>query len=176
MVSLFDAGLGEFLLPVFIFILIFAIIFAILKKVEILGDSNSINTWVAFALAALFSAAPGVMDFIAVIAPWFVVLVVVAFSLLLVFMFMGIKTEKIEEIARDSTVYWTILILGIIIVVGGLTAVYGPFLVGGPGATGEGAASEIQRTVFNAKVLTTIIVLLIFAFAVRLLSFEVERN
>jgi hypothetical protein len=174
MVSLLDSGIGEFLIPVFIFILVYAIIYAILQKVKILGDSLNINAMAAFVLAALFAMAPGAMEFIAVIAPWFVVMVLVAFSIILIFMFGGVKEGNIETIFKDSTVYWTILIFSIIIIIGGLTAVYGPFLLGGPPAGSEGAGG-IHRTIFNAKVLTTVIILIIFAFAVRLLSFEAER-
>jgi len=175
MVSLIDSGLGEFLIPIFIFILIYAVIFATLKKTKVLGDDININAIVAFVLAALFAVVPGVMDFISIIAPWFVVMVIVAFSIMLVFMFGGVKGETVENIFKNSTVYWTIIMLSIIILIGGLTAVYGPFLVGGtPG--GEGPGASIQKAIFNAKVLTTIIILIIFAFAVRLLSFESLRE
>jgi len=175
MVSLVDAGLGEFLIPVFLFILVYAVIYAILKKVKILGDSVNVNAMIAFVLAALFAITPGAMEFVTVIAPWFVVLVIIAFSMLLVFMFGGVSSEKIIKIFEDSTVYWTIIMFSIVIVIGGLTAVYGPFLVGGP-VEGSGAGSSISKTIFNAKVLTTVIILIIFAFAVRLLSFESEMK
>lgn len=175
MVSLIDSGLGEFLIPVFIFILIYAVIYATLKKTKVLSDDININAIVAFVLAALFAVVPGVMEFISVIAPWFVVMVIVAFSIMLVFMFGGVKGETVENIFKNSTVYWTIIMLSIIILVGGLTTVYGPFFVGGSPSEG-GPGSSIHKAIFNAKVLTTIVVLIIFAFAVRLLSFESLRE
>ncbi|MBI2508007.1 hypothetical protein HYV89_03565 [Candidatus Woesearchaeota archaeon] len=175
MVSLVDSGLGEFLIPVFIFILIYAIIFSVLRKSKFLGDDTNINAVVAFVLSALFAIVPGVMEFISIIAPWFVVMVIVAFSILLVFMFGGVKGDTIESIFKNSTVYWTIIMLSIIILIGGLTSVYGPLLVGGTPAE-QGPGSSIHRAIFNAKVLTTVIVLIIFAFAVRLLSFESLRE
>jgi len=175
MVSLFESGLGDFLMPVFIFILIYAIIYAALSKTKVLGDSVNINAVVAFALAALFAAAPGAMEFVSVIAPWFIILVIVAFSVLLIFMFGGLKGDVIETIFKNTTVYWTIIMLSIIILVGGLTVVYGPFLVGGPSG-GEGAGASIHKAIFNVKVLTTLTVLIIFTFAVRLLSFESLRD
>lgn len=173
MVSFLDGGLGEFLIPVFIFILIYAIIYALLSKTKFLGDSVNLNAMVAFALSVLFAVMPGAMEFVSVIAPWFIVMVVVAFSVLLVFTFGGLKGDAVEKIFKNSSVYWTIIMLSIIILVGGLTVVYGPFLVGGPG---EGAGSPIHKAIFNVKVLTTIIILIIFAFAVRLLSFESLRD
>ncbi|MBS3151426.1 hypothetical protein J4443_03555 [Candidatus Woesearchaeota archaeon] len=175
MVSLLDSGLGEFLIPIFLFILIYAIIYAALSKTKFFGDSININAIIAFAMAALFAAMPGAMEFISVIAPWFIIMVMVAFSVLLIFMFGGLKGDVIESIFKNTTVYWTIIILSIIIVVGGLTVVYGPFFVGGT-PEGEGAGPSIHKAIFNVKVLTTIVVLIIFSFAVRLLSFESLRD
>ena len=171
MVSLLDFGLMEFILPVFIFILVYAIIFGVLQKIKVLGDSKNLNGWVAFALAALFAIMPGAMEFVTVIAPWFTILVILAFSFLLVFMFMGVTTEQIEKLATDNVVIWTVIIIGIFIIIGGLTAVYGP-IIGGPAPGGESVGEEVRRSIFNIKVLTTVLILIIFAFAVRLLSFE----
>lgn len=175
MVSLFDSGLGEFLLPVFIFILIYAVIYAALSKTKFLGDSVNVNAMVAFALAAIFAMLPGAMEFVSVVAPWFIIMMIVAFSILLIFMLGGLKGDVIENIFRNTSVYWTIIMLSIIVLVGGLTVVYGPFLVGGP-TSGEGVGHSVQRAIFNVKVLTTLTVLIIFTFAVRLLSFESLRD
>ena len=163
MVTLLDSGLGEFLIPIFLFILIYAIVFGVLKKVQIFGDNTNLNAWIAFGFTVLFAAMPGAMELVAVIAPWFIVLVVLAFSFLLVFMFMGVSTKQITDIAKDSTVYWTVIMIGIIILVAGLTTVYGPFF-GAPTSTGGGMGSEIQRSIFNVKVLTTVVILIIFSF------------
>lgn len=175
MVNLFDAGLGEFLLPIFVILLVYAVIFGTLQKVKPLGDSKTLNGMAALAVSILLAALPGVMQFITIISPWFVAMVMIAFSLLLVFMFLGVSAEQMKTIATDSVVMWTIIIFAIIIVIGGLTVVYGPIL-GGPAPTGEGPGPEIQRSIFNPKVLTAIFTLIIFSFAVRLLSFESERG
>lgn len=175
MVSFLDSGLGEFLIPVFLIILIYAVVYAVLSKTKVLGDSANINAFVAAALTALFAVMPGAMEFVSIIAPWFVVMVIVAFSVLLVFMFGGMKGDAVENLFKNSTVYWTIIILSIIILVGGLTAVYGPIFVGGS-PSGEGAGSSIHKSIFNIKVITTVVVLIIFSFAVRLLSFESLRD
>jgi hypothetical protein len=176
MVTLLDLGLGEFLIPIFLFILIYAILYGVLNKVQVFGESKSLNAFIAFAISALFAITPGAMEFIAIIAPWFTVLVILAFSFLLVFMFMGVDTKQIANLAKDSVVMWTVIIIGIIIVIGGLTAVYGPIFVGGPGSTGAGPGAEVHRSIFNIKVLTTVFILIIFSFAVRLLSYETKLS
>ena len=172
MVTLLDTGLLEFVVPIFTFILIYALIFAILKKVKVLGENNSINMWVSFALAILFAITPGAMEFVTIIAPWFIVLVVVAFAVMLVFMFMGANDKTLINIMHDGTVKWTILIIGIIILVAGLTAVYGPVL-SGPSPDAGTVGGQVHRSIFNVKVITTVFVLLIFAFAIKFLSYEV---
>jgi len=174
MVSIFDAGIGEFLLPIFVFLLVYAVLYGILQKIKIFGDSKSLNGIIALSISVLMAAIPGVMQLITIIAPWFVAMVMIAFSLLLVFMFLGYSSDQIKGLANDSVVRWVIIIFGIIIVVGGLTVVYGP-VIGASAPSGTGPGSEIQRSVFNPKVLTAVFTLIIFSFAVRLLSFEAEK-
>jgi hypothetical protein len=170
MVTLLDTGLLEFLLPIFSILFVYAILFGVLQKSKFISESGNINGWVAFFLAALFAIMPGAMQFISVIAPWFVVMLLIAFSFVLIFLFLGVKLEKITEITQsDATVRWTIIILSVIILIAGLTSVFGP-LFGTPTSDGGGMGREIQRSVFDPKVLTTVFVLLIAGQAVRLIS------
>ncbi len=170
MATILDAGLLNFLLPVFTFLLIYAIVFGVLQKSKFLSESANINVWVAIAISVLFLLAPGAIEFVSVITPWFVVLVIIAFSFLLIFFFMGIKPETIEKVARtEAAVRWTIIIISIIIIVIGLTSVFGP-IFGTPADEGEGMGKEIQRSIFDPQVLTTIFILLVAGQAVRLIS------
>lgn len=170
MATLLDAGLLNFLLPVISFLLIYAVIFGILQKSKFLSESTNINTWVAFAVSVLFALAPGAMEFVSVIAPWFVVLVIIAFSFLLIFFFLGVKVETIEEITRkEASVRWTIIIISIIIVIIGLTSVFGP-IFGTPVQEGGGIGKEIQRSIFDPQVLTTVFILIVAGQAVRLIA------
>lgn len=173
MVTPLSTELLEFVLPVFSFILIYAILFAILQKSKIFGDTTGINAWVAFAISVIFVLTPGAMQFVREIAPWFVVLVFIGFSLLLIFMFFGTKEEKIAKLAEDATVQWIIFIIAIIIVVAGLIRVFGP-IFGQPSTAEGGAGREIQRSIFNVKVLSTVILLVIASFAVKFISQSVD--
>ena len=170
MATILDAGFLNFLLPVFAFLLIYAIVFGVLQKSKFLSESSNINTWVALAVSVLFLLAPGAIEFVSVIAPWFVVLVIIAFSFLLIFLFMGIKPETIEKIARnEASVRWTIIIISIIIIVIGLTSVFGP-IFGTPANDESGTGREVQRSIFDPQVLTTVFILLIAGQAVRLIA------
>ncbi|MBS3156999.1 hypothetical protein J4442_02385 [Candidatus Woesearchaeota archaeon] len=170
MATILDIGFLNFLLPVFTFLLIYAIVFGVLQKSKFLSESTNINTWVALAISVLFLLAPGAIEFVSVIAPWFVVLVVIAFSFLLIFFFMGIKPEVIEKVARnEASVRWTIIIISIIIIIVGLTSVFGP-IFGTPADGEEGVGREVQRSIFDPQVLTTVFILLVAGQAVRLIA------
>ena len=59
--------------------------------------------------------------------------------------------------------------MGIIIVVAALTKVFGP-IFGQPAATVGGTGGEIQRSLFNPKVLATVFILLVASQAVKFIS------
>ncbi len=170
MVTLLDIGLMDFLLPVITFLLIYAIIFGVLQRSKFISDSSNLNAWIAFAVSVLFAMAPGAMTFVSIIAPWFMVMLMIIFSLLLLFLFMGVKMDTIENIARkEASIRWTIIIIAIIIIIIGLTSVFGP-IFGTPTTEGGGMGSEIQRSVFDPQVLTTVFILIVAGQAVRLIA------
>lgn len=174
MVTPLNVELLSFILPVFSFLLIYAIMFAILQKVKIFGEGTGVNSMIAAILAILFAITPGAMEFVAIIAPWFVVMVFVAFSFLLVFMFFGTKEEEIAKLSENAVIQWTVIILGIIIVVAALTKIFGP-IFGQPAATVGGTGGEIQRSLFNPKVLSTVFILLVASQAVKFISMSANK-
>ena len=172
MVTLLDTGLMEFLLPIFTLILVYVFIFALLQKSKFVSENTSTNAFVALAIAVLFAMAPGAMAFISIITPWFVVMVLIAFSLLLVFLFMGVKPDVIEGVAKnEAAVRWTIIIFGIFIFKSGLTAVFGP-IFGTPTTEGGGMGEEIQRSIFDPKILATVFILIVIGQAIRLIAMK----
>ena len=169
MVTLLDTGLLNFLLPVFSFLLIYALIFAILQKYKV-TDSTNANAWIAFAISALFAVTPGAMNFVSVIAPWFVVMLIIIFSFMILFLFMGVELKTFEGVAREPAVRWTIIILGVIVIIAGLTSVFGPIFGTPTPDSGGGVAREVQRSVFDPQILTTVFILLVIGQAVRLIA------
>ena len=174
MATLLDTSIIELVLPIASIILICGIMFAILQKTKILGDSLNINAGISFVLALLLAVTPGALDLIRFITPWFVVLVVIAFAFLLIFLFMGVDTEHILDIAKNPIFHWTIIILGVIIIISGLTGVFGP-LFGQPTGEGEGVGREIQSSIFNVKILGLALILLIASQAIRLISSDIKK-
>ncbi|MBS3166703.1 hypothetical protein J4403_00665 [Candidatus Woesearchaeota archaeon] len=168
-----DISLLTYLLPVFVAIMIYVVLYAVLVRTKVLGESNSINAWVALALALLFLAMPGAVKFISFVAPWFVTMVIIALCVFLVFLFMGMDLAHIKKyILVDSTVMWIALMFSIVIVVAGLIATFGQFF--GADATvqaGEIApVNEIQYTFSNSRLIAAVFLFVIAVFAVKLLS------
>tara|TARA_Y100000034_G_C6751809_1_gene334259 strand:- start:16 stop:279 length:264 start_codon:yes stop_codon:yes gene_type:complete len=84
---------------------------------------------------------------------------------------MGVKLETFENIAKnEASIRWTVIIIAIIIVIVGLTSVFGPIFGTPAGETGGGMGQEIQRSIFDPQVLTTVFILLIAGQAVRLIA------
>tara|TARA_Y100000034_G_C6834357_1_gene376918 strand:+ start:473 stop:1027 length:555 start_codon:yes stop_codon:yes gene_type:complete len=175
MVTLLQSGFEGLILPVVGFLLIYAILFAVLQKSKFFGGNMNTDIWIAFAISIIFALTPGALDFIRVVAPWFVVTMVIAFSFVLVFLFMGVSTESLTNVAKGPIVVWTIIILGVIIVIAGLTSVFGPIL-GQPSAVGGGAGREIQRSIFNTKILGLAFILLVASQAIRLISSDITKS
>jgi len=174
MVTPLDTGLLEYVVPIFSFLLIYTVLYATLAKTKILGDNNLVNSVVPFAISVLFLLMPGAVEFINFITPWFVVLVIVGFAVLLLFLFMGISQDTVSGLASNPTVYWTVLIFGMIIIIGGLIHVFGNFF-GQPDASATTIGEEVEFSIFHPKILATIFILMIATFAVKFISEEVKK-
>ena len=166
-----DTGLLEYVAPIFSFLLVYAVIYAVLIRSKIFGDNNLINSVIPLAVSVLLLLMPGAVSFINFITPWFVVLVIVGFAVALVFLFLGVKDETVRGWVHNPTIYWTILIFMMIIIVAGLTHVFGNFF-GQPEASSGSIGSEVQFSIFHPKIIATIFVLIIATFAIKFISEE----
>lgn len=173
MATLLDTGLLGYVVPIFSFLLIYAVIYAILIKSKIFGENNIINSIIPLAVSVMFLLMPGAVDFVNFITPWFVVLVIVAFAIALLFLFLGAGDDTLKGWMRNPTVYWTALIFGMIIIVAGLTHTFGNFF-GQPEVSGGSIGSEVQFSIFNPKILATIFILIIATFAIKFISEEAK--
>jgi|SRR3989344_2212104 len=174
MATILDLGLLGYIAPIFSFILVFAVLYAILAKTKVLGDNNLINSVIPLVVSLLLLLMPGAIEFINFITPWFVVLVIVGFVIALVFLFLGADQGTLKSWAHNPTVYWTILVFMMIILVAGLVHVFGNFF-GQPTAGAQGIGGEVQFSIFNPKILATIFVLIIATFAVKFISEETKK-
>lgn len=104
------SGLTYFM-PIFGFLFIFVIIFALLTKTKILGDSKFVSILISFIIAIIFATMSSVREYVETVTPWFAVLVVVLFFILII---IGLSQQKIDSIMKPGFV-WVFIILLIIV-------------------------------------------------------------
>lgn len=192
MATVLDISVLSYFIPVFIFLFVFTIFFAILQKTKLLGSNPGIDALISFSVAMLFMFVSDARQLITVITPWLVIMLVVLMSLLLVFMFLGVKAETISDAMSESGTVWTILIILVIGLVIAFTQVFGqkvasitqgpyPVTTGADQTTGitttTTAGSQnflvtVGSIVFSPKILGMFLLLMIASQSIRLISGE----
>ncbi len=105
------SGISYFL-PVFGFLLVFVVVYALLKKTQILGESEFANVMVGFVVAIIFVTMTAARRYVEVATPWVMVLfIVLLFILILVGM---VHKDKIGEIMKNW-VLWVFVVAVILI-------------------------------------------------------------
>ena len=171
MATVLDLGLLHYLLPVFSFLFIFSISYALLDKFKLIGDSVTVKSTASFAMAILFLFSGSAMEFVNFITPWFIVLIVVAFFLLALFTFMGVKNENWPKVIADVRVHWTIIIIVIILLFISIGHVFGGvFSPYDDEDTDKTPESEGLKAIVHPRVLGAIFILIIASFAVKFIS------
>jgi len=98
----------EFFMPVFGFVFVFVIIYALLAKTKILGGVIWIDVIVSGIIAIIFSTIISVREYIQAVTPWFVVLVVALFFILII---IGLSQQNIDKIMKPGFVWVFIIAL-----------------------------------------------------------------
>ena len=183
-----ELGVLNYFAVIFPALLVFVIVFAILEKTEFLGKSKILNSALAVAAMFMVLVSKEIIQIINFGAPWFVLVFVFLILLLLIYRFMGASEEDLTAAVKDKAVYWTILVIGLIIIISSISNIYGQRLLEqAPGEGVEGAEgidvtaeeregisyrSEIYETLFDPKILGMVLIFLIATFTVALLTKE----
>ncbi|MBI4896403.1 MAG: hypothetical protein HY832_02545 [Candidatus Aenigmarchaeota archaeon] len=185
-----DVGFLSYFSPVFIWILIFTLTYAMMQFTKFLGENKIIHAGVGLIIATVFLFSTSAASVVMFIAPWFTVLFIFAVFLLMAYKLFGATDDQIKSaLANQSSIQYTILALGIIILLFGLGAGFGQNLLGytsdstsvsaaieggqalNEAGTGSTATSSFQQnlvaTLFNPKVLGMLLILIIGAFTIR---------
>ena len=134
----------NFFMPVFSFVFVFIIVYAILKKTEILGENNFINLVVSFIMAVVYMSVTSAELYVKTIIPWFVVLLIMVFLVLLV---AGLSTKELDKIMTTRFAWIVVIILIAIFIISAIRVfnpVFHPDLIIAEGGPGPGVVSQIR--------------------------------
>lgn len=115
------SGLSYFM-PIFGFLFVFVIVYALLSKTKILGESQFVSLLISFIIAIVFSTIGSAQEYVQTVTPWFVVLVVVLFFILII---IGLSQQKIEDIMKPGFV-WVFIVALILVFLLAATKVFAP--------------------------------------------------
>lgn len=185
MATFLDIGLAQHFSVIFTVLLVFVLIFAILEKTKMFGEKKGIHSLIALSIALMMLFMPGIIQVVAIMAPWFVViflLIIFFYMLLLAF---GVSWDKIMDYTMKEwdTPHWFLLIIGLVILIGALGAVYGgAMLPYSQDNTAAAAANEsmttntgdfnqnVGRVIFHPKTLGLVFLLMVGSLAIKLLA------
>ena len=100
-------------MPVFSFLFVFIIVFAILAKTKLLGEAR-INILVSFVIAIIFMNFSSTQLYVETIIPWFVVLFVCVFLILLI---AGLSTKSLDKMMTPTFAWIVVAVLIIIFLI-----------------------------------------------------------
>ena len=100
---------GIFLfMPIFSFLFVFFIVYALLVKTKVLGESNFVNLLISFIMAIIFMSFSSLDLYVQTIVPWFIVLIVCVFLILLL---VGFSSGKLENVMSQRFFGWAMVII-----------------------------------------------------------------
>jgi len=183
MATFLDLGLLEHILPAFSFLFVWLVTYAVMDKFN-LAKNTSVKLGVSFCIAMLFIFSSSALRFVSIITPWFVVMVVVALFLIALFMFMGVKEDTISKSVGDPRVYWTVIIIAVILLIIAMIDVFGnvqsPYAnqqntdgsqsTASTSITNPTRQSESLKTIVHPRVLGAIFLLFMAALAANFVS------
>lgn len=111
MVTPIDLSAINFFTPIASFLFVFVVVYAILIKTEILGSNKGMNALIGFVMAVVFVSFSSLGTYVNNIIPWFIVLLVILFFILLVAKF----TTKDFDKMMTKGFAWVVVIIFIIV-------------------------------------------------------------
>ncbi|MBW3020221.1 hypothetical protein KY334_02915 [Candidatus Woesearchaeota archaeon] len=167
MATLVDFGLLDNFAPIFSFLFVYVVTYGLLTKAKWV-ENKGINALISFCLAALtlfFKPAVVMINFM---APWFVVFMIIGLFIILLLLVLGIKMGDIETVAKSGGVVWTIMIIGIVILLFALGEASQVDADGNPDTTSN--YQRIKGVMYHPNVMGVILLLIIAGFAITFLS------
>ena len=178
MATFLDVSTLSLVTPIFVFLLIFVLVYAIVLKTKILGENNALMVTAALSVAVIsMFAGSSVPQFIINTVPWIVALFIGLLFLIFIYLFLGGSSEK--EIMEQLGLKWVVFVILIVIVFIGLVQVIrlSPLQQsqGGNLTSEDTFKQEIVSTLVHPRILGALFLMIIAAFAVKLLTDQVKK-
>ena len=156
-----DISAIYFFMPVFSFLFVTIVVYAILVKTKVLGESQFINLLVSFIIAIIFLSFSSMELYLITVLPWFVVLVVLVFLVLLIF---GFSAGDLKGIMNNKFAWVIVAILVIIFLIAAIRVfnpVFDRDLIITSGGDGGGGFGNIIDVIFYSRWSGSILLLVI---------------
>ena len=150
----------QFFMPVFSFLFVFLIIFILLGLTKVLGENKWLHALISFIVSVVFFSFSSAELYVREIIPWFVVLVVVVFLILMIAGF----TKNLDTITKPWFMWLIVIVLGIVFLVAAIRVfnpVLHPDLVITEAGDGLGIVQQFKDFIITSKVAGSIILLVI---------------
>ncbi len=95
-------------IPILSFLFVWIIVYALLTNTKVLGENSIINGFIGLIMAIIFISFSSLQFYVETIIPWFVVLVICVFLMLLL---TGFSHGKIENIMNKKFFGWVVVLL-----------------------------------------------------------------
>ncbi len=168
-------------------------VYGILQFTKFLGENKVLHALIGFFIAVIFLFSTEAITVVQVMAPWFTVLFIFVIFILMSYKLFGATDDQIRNVMTNaSALQYTILALGIIILLFGLGAGFGQKLLGysadiaevrdatteaGQGSTATSSYQQnLISTLFNPKILGMILILVIAAFTIRAMTPKMRED
>ena len=147
-------------IPLLSFVFVWIIVYALLKNTKVLGENEIVNGSIGFIMAVIFISFSSLQYYVETIIPWFVVLVICVFLMLLL---TGFSNGKIENIMNKKFFGWIVVLLLVSIFLIAAIRVFNPIFHSDLILTSGENTSLLQqlRENVNGGVLGTLIFLVI---------------
>jgi hypothetical protein len=106
-----------YFMPIFAFLLVFIVVYALLKKIKILGENNSVLLFISFILASFFVVEASLVEFVRFSSAWFGVIIIGIFFLMAILAFLPGETP-LSFLTEKNWFSWVVLglIIGVFII------------------------------------------------------------
>jgi hypothetical protein len=155
---------------VFGFVFVWVFLFALFTKTKLLGENNFINSIIALVFALVFiSFTPGVSYLIQTVMPWFVILIVSLFFLMMIVAFSQKEMDKFMK----PWLAWVFIGLMVLIFLFSAIKIFNPqlapYLPGASDAGGDPTLIALKNIVYSQEFLGAVLIVIIVVVLWRML-------